>query len=71
MRFLREFTMQTYRTIQQQFLISFFYHKKMVLTKTFFVVSFQPRKGPSEKRERFKSGSESTEWALVIKFYHK
>lgn len=31
----------------------------------------RPRKGPSEKRKRLKSGSEAVQWALVAKVYHR
>ena len=43
MRFLREFTMQTYRTIQQQFLISFFLSQENGSNQTF--LSFHLSRG--------------------------
>ena len=51
MRFLREFTVQTYRTIQQQFLI-FFLSQENSYNQTFFSFHF------SRGKVRLRSGND-------------
>ena len=58
---MRQFTVQTYRNIPTTIFFIFLSNENS-LNQTFFI-SYQPRKGPSEKQEG--SGSEAIQWALV------